>query len=1488
MRLLKERLKKLRKTLFGSKKRKIITIVTLIAILPVSFAFADTVQTYQWNQTNQAIRGNAEKAAKMNPIAKIMYDVGKPLHLHPEKSKFVQKGYIEPQKARDRFDFAMDKKSDRDQALSRIRQSSSKKSDEYNQLLKKLKKKGIKPGTPKYEKAVEKFVSSNDKDYAKKAAKDVKDQNKQDEKDLANAKKDEEDSFGGKIAKALLHAFWSTGVGKWVVQNGAAGTIFTYNPFDEKGNVDLSKADVAGQLEDKINNHPSQLMFPSSAYGTRLTTVMDELYAPMVTAAAFILVVAIIVINMRVGVGQALGIANSRQEWLKQLFDVFISTVGIFWFFLFVRLLLQVDGAFLQLFATFMQNVKDANGNSLMATALTLGMDDNAIKALTEGTFLGSGFAGVIFIIIYLFTAIALAVVIKYFYFMRMVAFIILVVLAPIFIALWPFTWGKSRTINWVRDMVGVVLIQPIHAFTITLMATLMVANSSKFGGYLLPGDKKDREKEAKEIINQANNTNNTDTLRQTSDMINGVDYTSNFETMVVGFIVLILFQPVSKEVARLFGIEFGLLEGIHKATSRTLATTALVAGGAAVGVASGLAAGTVGAAQGGLALGQKAMAKNMAKQAVKQEAKGAGAFTLQHMRNRAAKLAEASDKNKVAAKAWMSQASGLVGRNAAKVMGAAAGAGTGNVANIVALSAAGGEISERAAKLNKTGMSLAKLGLKKVDAYRQQKANQKEANAVTGATDQTLMNAAQKKIDSNPGPQGEILERIKNDARLTKEEQNNALESAKQYQDTVEGLAANDAVTAQRVQSEMLKDKNGKYVGNDKVQKENENIIPDGKAYDANYGAPKDLQAAKNKANALGFDLDKYRKSWGQAPTSVAKKPEDFIADANVAMNNMKGQLTSATQQAAGAAGAATTDYRVLASPSEIEKAVEQAEANYENKVASQFSNPSDLAAYKATRKYANGLNQVREQARQHAFATSNGATLAHFDQSDNAAFNNSIIDAQRYKEDLASQLDGTYVNDSLRNQLLSVPDGMDGQSMIQQVSFGNEVAQVINQGLYDRMNNQRAFSLRSHDMTLNGKEITGNDLGDIVSPGVLANQLPGEFGTVQQYQNYINEKRKKNYTDYQRAYNDFASSAGSLMGANMIGGMLEKGLGFNPSSFRPSQQTQELMHSRSALTNALEKNPYENNWGSFGITLDEARQMVPTRYDANGESIGTAPGALRMRISNNLSELQARDEKGNYHTIGNYGPGESSLGPSDYAYQDLDFSSDDGSLMLRKRPNSHEITAPYRISKEGKVPVTLPNGVPDLGSYFSNSPQQDNQISRRNSPYAYSEFQGIPNSSQLIHAFTNGNNVFGDSYQGWYDLALRGDSNGVVMTGVDPTDGQIKAMSQLSKNTIWPNMESDFTFSIPIENSEGLGEFTVDDTRRSVLSAKNGARIDQARMQSARAEMEDLFAGHRTDILRTLNESVLMPTKPDQRNFIANHGGHYSFNSIDTFSKI
>ena len=62
----------------------------------------------------------------------------------------------------------------------------------------------------------------------------------------------------------------------------------------------------------------------------------------------------------------------------------------------------------------------------------------------------------------------------NFFYLMRAVSLYILMLMGPVMVGMWLFPQKKQQTLYWMREFVGTVLIQGIHAITIWLIFVLV------------------------------------------------------------------------------------------------------------------------------------------------------------------------------------------------------------------------------------------------------------------------------------------------------------------------------------------------------------------------------------------------------------------------------------------------------------------------------------------------------------------------------------------------------------------------------------------------------------------------------------------------------------------------------------------------------------------------------------------------------------------------------------------------------------------------------------------------------------------------------------------------------------------------------------------------------------------------------------------------------------------------------------------------------
>src|SRR5699024_4804523 len=114
--------------------------------------------------------------------------------------------------------------------------------------------------------------------------------------------------------------------------------------------------------------------------------------------------------------------------------------------------------------------------------------------------------------------------------------------------SLWSFNWGKSRTFAWLKDFLGTVFIQIIHALTITFMALFMQWNNGRLtdgaASSIAQAINWQKENPGKQFLN-------TITLGLANQHGNGTP--SNvlvFGVFVVGFFIMILLRTLYKSLA--------------------------------------------------------------------------------------------------------------------------------------------------------------------------------------------------------------------------------------------------------------------------------------------------------------------------------------------------------------------------------------------------------------------------------------------------------------------------------------------------------------------------------------------------------------------------------------------------------------------------------------------------------------------------------------------------------------------------------------------------------------------------------------------------------------------------------------------------------------------------------------------------------------------------------------------------------------------------
>lgn len=1322
----------------------------------------------------------------------------------------------------------------------------------------------------------------------------------------------------GKIGKALLHIFWSSAIGHWAANNGVGATVFNYDA-DESPDGTVDDKAVIDNLDKVISKDPYQLMYPGSAYSSNMSSAMDYFGHQAYGVGLILLVFALIVGVIRMGWGQALDSSRSRVEWYHNLTDVFIAVAGILAVPALYSTILAINGDVLLGLEKYMAAFKtgDADG-TLLTTAIHLGVSSDTISMISTGSFIGANFSGIVFNIIYLVTMIGLAVYIKYYYFVRMVAFTILASLGPVFIAFWPFNWGKARTFAWLKDLIGTVFIQSIHAFTLTFMAVLMQINNEQFQQV------KNTTNPAKTFLLNLFGVNTGSSA--VSDAVKL--QSAHWETMVIGFIILILFQPVSRSLAELFGISTNMLENIHRSTSRTLVTGAAMAGGFALGgmALTGSALGTVGNGLAKIPGAKNAMDKIGNSKVGKALNSSAGKeFNKLGTMARTGRLLSSDPKKRHQAQAW---AAGLVGRSGGQMIGLAAGAGGESMAVMLAGSKVGGQVGDGAARLAVRGGSavdkkLAEMGLNRADPLRKQRAAMSKAKA---SSDQAINDSIKQRVDVNPGNippdkmANDAAPAVRTAAQKNFDSVQNAFNKSKEnpyYKDK-------ELMNAYR-QQQAKKLMNGNFVNNSAVQKaasdkavafknqaieqwKANNPFEQWKAQQqaANQGDPEYNLESKAEQWKNAHPFEQWKADSGNPNVTQAEWSNEAVRQGKLALDkklslqwlnaaNTQGDLAKesyvkAAQISAVQAGAASTD---AFTPLSNIKTLDQFKADSAS--AWKNAHPKDNWLSSHPRKTeADWENQALKQGERaaknyhdyatNAFANTDGTVLSHTDQSGNSEFTNSVINRntfnRHFRDNLAdammstNSMDGNTIKNLVSDYHDDLTSGIDGESMMQTIGTGKDATQVVNSDLLNKVNAQYGYTT-DNTLNLNDDGETNRKLNreslDSLYNGTATNNVPNLQGLQQDYNNAVHQAANEYAEGYRNRLNspaamDSAVENGSQMldlwsTLGGLGGRASAGRGssFGAGGFGPSNPNDELTFD----------NPYDTQPES--LSIEDARDMVPTITNDRGE-VSTVPGALRMVVGNNNSYLEVQDKDGIYHALGQLGAGDGNLSATDQVFQNMDFSPS-GDLIPMIDQATHQATSPYRVVNGEKIPAALPAGLPSVDSFFGSDHARD-----YNNSLAY---RNLPKASHLT-ANTDGTQPTLDNYQGYTSFDLRGDSSGMVVTGVDPLNGQREVLtSSYLYDKIPLNDGVEFVQPLTVTNGElsigkGKPEFSFNPFSYGENEKTN---ITDSLTNKIRQNSEDL--------VNFANDTMIKPTKPVASNNIANNPPHNNLGLLDTFSK-
>lgn len=1335
-----------------------------------------------------------------------------------------------------------------------------------------LAKHGGTKGSDKWYEALEKALNKYATGDAAKELKNTEKKKKKDQENVGEGEKKttaedvqkmldkgempEPTTLSGKIGRALLNAFWSSSVSTWLEKSGAGATIF-------------AGATSATQLASDVQNNVMTLVYPAASSYSSMKQVSDWLQPSLIALSTSILVIVLVFSTGRMGAGQAIGDpAQSRAAWYHTLIDILLSSILIASFGMIVNMVLQLNGDILIAFANFMSGlVPEGARSSVFDTAIRLGFDKTTINSIASGAILGgSEFSGVIFEIVYLLAYLGLSIYVKYYYFVRAITFTILIAIGPVFMAFWSSNFGKQRTIAWLRDFLGTVFIQCIHALTITFMALFMDWNNGRITSLT-----------AQQIANMLNwqKANpgkqflNTITLGLANQGPGStVDGGSVFSVLVVGFIVIILFKPVSQSLAQLFGISTNMLDNINQSTSRTLKASAIAGGAAAVGLAAapisaglGIAKDTMGAAADG----------------VKKANKGAKNYDdfKKNLRNGFnSDFKNGMQKRKPFRKA-MARVNTIVGPAAGKLAGTAAGAGTGNPVNVLAMSNAGGAIGGRAARL--ANKSLESLGLRdlkelgksaKAKADTSKLANEKVAAANEKTNQGIYDNVSQVRTDKDNGHEAYDP----NVANFDKQIKN----AEEMYRS---GDMSHSAARAKIAEVQAQKTNYNNLKG-DAAAQEKINVADARKMSDGNYSNVKNLSAAAN--SALGSEKSKLA---GATPGD-ADKVQESLALSGAATN-----------------GAVMSRYDADGINAKVQSAKDAYASAHKDEFASNgFSSQKE---WMDSSQYRSGEAAAVKEARISAAADSNGKVFSMPDQTGVSSFENSMVNRDVFKQEMSKNMKEAGVSQPTQQRVLDAIDGVSGQALVNEtpIQGSSTPLKTMDYGLSQKLSRQAAYTINNAGNGVkDAPPVSAFDLAEVFkgdnNPATLIGGTGDDTFSEDTFNDYMDrvgsssrfQAMKSGLADAYAAHEmnkaavndayDSTVNSDSIMGlGDFLGfdGASGYGNSFNPNRNGYGGSPNDLIASE-RISN------FRSSIGPSGMSPQEAIDELSSNYDSAGQGMeagsGIPAGDLQLVTENTSSYIRAKMQDGSYQLVGNYGAGDPMLEGSDSIIQNLDITSD-GTIGPRYDENTHRFEDPYSEVGDLKVSRGYTNGGPDLVSMLGGyaSPV-------KSSPVDISDFRTMDQAKELQRAEFDQQPMtldkLGSSYEGY---AYYSDGDSGVIVAKDINDNQYKQVSPIVEDDIIGAHTSNQQYVIPLKDS-GNGLIPDDNLDPKIYNKGPISSEDEREIHDIlRNKMENPI--DRAELNSYLND-LLKPTTENTHNIIENNPANQSIGELDLTSEI
>ncbi|MFJ8219679.1 type IV secretion system protein [Bacillus cereus] len=201
-----------------------------------------------------------------------------------------------------------------------------------------------------------------------------------------------------------------------------------------------------------------------------VTNVLDTGMPVMFKFVAFCVLVSVVVTAAKYS-ATAIN-PNNRTALIEYAKDLMIISICLWHLDFFYNIVFDLNSWITLEFKEAINGVNNGNFNpDQQIPLLKSGLSD--YKTITELSMKGHE-NDYMFIIFGLFIEAGLMIWANFYYLMRAVTLYVLMLLGPVMVGMWLFPQKKQQTLYWIREFMGAVLIQAIHAITLWLVITLI------------------------------------------------------------------------------------------------------------------------------------------------------------------------------------------------------------------------------------------------------------------------------------------------------------------------------------------------------------------------------------------------------------------------------------------------------------------------------------------------------------------------------------------------------------------------------------------------------------------------------------------------------------------------------------------------------------------------------------------------------------------------------------------------------------------------------------------------------------------------------------------------------------------------------------------------------------------------------------------------------------------------------------------------------